>query len=144
MSTSPEQSLEPYRLKYNEIMGATIRMNPDVVRLLADFRRYNYTVKDLELTLRWLISENKKFNRPRNLGLWSLLSDLGKFESWRSDAESCARSKAATKRAFHPTPGEAARASMCHHEPVPPQKEPVLPRAVVAKLFGDMSRNLAT
>jgi len=143
MSTLPEQSLEPYRLKYNEIMGATIRMNPDVVRLLADFKRYQYTVEDLELTLRWLLAENKKFPRPRNLGLWSLLSDLGKFESWRSDAESCARSKAAAQRAFHPAPGEKARASMCHHEPVPPAKEPVLPRSVVAKLFREMGENLA-
>lgn len=142
MMPPPETNLEELHMIYNRLTNQSLRFRP-FERLWWDFRQHGYDAHDLEMTVKYIEARNRKETFKISLRLNLLLDDLARFESYRGEADLEARRKAAAARAWKPTAGEQARASMCGHDPVPPQKEPPMPREMVARLFSDMSRNLS-
>lgn len=139
----PELPLEIMHAAYNRLTQQELRFKP-FERLWADFSRAGYTSADMELVVCYVQAANKRTEYQISLRLNKLLDDLPRFESLRGEADLEARNRAAKARQWKASPGQQARAAMLGHEPVPPETEPVLPRAVVAKLFSDMSKNLET
>lgn len=134
---NPEVPLEAMHATYNRLTNQALRYKA-FERLWADFQRAGYTSADIELVIPWMQDQNRIYpDRPKSLNLHKLLDEdeRARFESYRGAAETESRAKAARARAWKATPAEQARASMCGHEPVPPDTEPRMAReAVLANL----------
>lgn len=130
MDPIPELPLEIMHAAYNRLTQQELRFKP-FERLWADFSRAGYTSADMELVVCYVQAANKRTEYQISLRLNKLLDDLPRFESLRGEADLEARVKAAKARQWLPSSGEQARASMCQHEPVPPETEPRMAREVV-------------
>lgn len=106
---------------WNTVTGQSTRMVPAVERALFEFSRF-YTLADLQLTLTYIMQQNKKSTSPWSLAFSKFFDDeFRHFESIRSQAEQHQRAMEAKKRAWKPSAGEIARAEMIHTEPQPPE-----------------------
>lgn len=140
--TPPEVALESMHETYNRLTGQNLKFKP-FERLWWSFQKAGYTSADLELTVNYIHARNRRDTYKISLRLNLLLDDLARFESYRGEADLQAREKQARARAWKPTPGESARASMCRHDPVPPTKEPIMARDAVLAGLETLRKNLS-
>ena len=113
------------------ITGVPTRMIPSVERALFEFSKH-YTKADLEMTLNYIVRENRRAERPWKLRFEKFFDDEFKhFESLRGEAEQYAKARAAKSRAWKPEPGQAAWAAAHGEEPIPPATEPRLPKNLI-------------
>lgn len=141
MESPPEIALETMHATYNRMTGQAVPFKP-FERGWYEFQRAGFTCDHLTLVVNHMIALNRKSEKKISLRLDKLLDDHQRFAGYWGEADLAVREKAARARQWQPSAGEQARAAMCGHEPVPPDKEPVLPREAIAKLFGDMSKEL--
>lgn len=127
---NPEVPLEAMHATYNRLTGQVLPYRP-YERLWADCVRAGVTTEHLVLVIEHIQAHNRKSDMKISLRLGKLLGEQERFWDYWGEADLAVRLKTARARAWKATPAEQARASMCHHEPVPPDTEPRMAREVV-------------
>lgn len=130
MEPVPELPLEIMHAAYNRLTNQVLPFKP-YERLWYDCVRAGVTSEHLVLVIEYIKAHNRKHDMKISLRLSKLLDDHARFWDYWGEADLEARNRAAKARAWKASPGQAARAAMCQHEPVPPETEPRLAREVV-------------